>query len=143
MLNTIYRWSGFLKTLAVLGTRVGVGLVFIQAGWGKLNNLERTIGFFTSINIPLPQVQGPMVALLEFLGGLAILTGFATRVAAIPLVVIMLVALRTAHWDEVKSFVDVFGQSTMLYALLLLWLAAHGPGRWSVDRFTLEKNIKD
>ncbi len=142
MLQTIYRWSGTFQILAHVLTRIGVGLIFLQAGWGKLNNLERTIGFFTNIGIPLPQVQGPMVALFEFLGGLFLILGFGTRLTAIPLFVIMMVALKTAHWAEVKSFVDIFGQDTALYGILLLWLVGYGAGPFSVDRLTFEKRLK-
>lgn len=142
MIRTLYHWAGLFRNTAFVLTRVCIGWIFIQSGWGKLNNLEKIVGFFTSLGIPMPQVQAPMVALIEFIGGLLILVGFATRVTAIPLIVIMMVALKTAHWGDVKTFGDLFGQDVFLYALLLIWLVGHGPGPLSVDQFTLEKKYR-
>ena len=122
-----------LTALAPLLARVVLGTVFVQAGWGKFSNLPKTIGFFASIGLPYAELQAPMVASFELLGGIAILMGLATRFACIPLTVIMLVALSTAHRADISSISDLFGISVFLYIVLFFWLAVHGPGPISVD----------
>ena len=61
--------------------------MFILAGFGKLTAIAGTAGWFGSIGLPLPTVDAVLVGLLELVGGLAILVGFQTRIAAIVLAV--------------------------------------------------------
>lgn len=132
-LNAIEKKCASLQELSLFLVRVVVGVTFAMSGWGKLNNLERTIGFFASIGIPAASVQAPFVALVEFLMGLCVLLGVRARVAALPLIATMIVALITAHRDEITGFDALFGLSPFLYAVMLLVVAAFGAGRWSVD----------
>jgi putative oxidoreductase len=112
---------------------VSVGLVFVTAGWGKLQNLERVIEFFRSLGIPAPELQAPFVAATELACGLLLVLGFATRFAAVPLVVTMVVAIRTALWEELEGVADLFGRAEHLFIVLLVWLAVVGAGAISLD----------
>lgn len=119
--------------LPPLLTRGIVGWVFCQTGWGKLHNLEKVIEFFTSLGIPYPEVQAPFVASVEFGGGLALLLGLGTRIVAIPLSIIMVVALVTAQSEEITDLNSLFGLSEFLYIALMAWLITTGPGKFSID----------
>lgn len=114
--------------------RIGVGTVFVQSGWGKLHNLEQVTGFFTELGLPAPGFHAVLVSTTELVGGTLVLVGLFTRLAAIPLLVTMLVAIRTALWDQVDSLGSLFGLTEALYALVFVWLAIGGPGPLSVDR---------
>lgn len=127
------RKSWILGLFGAVLIRFTVGWVFLASGWWKLHNLQQVTGFFTSLGIPLAIVQAPMVSCFEFLGGLFILVGFLTRLAAIPLIVIMMVALLTAHSGEIHSLKDLLDQTPFLYAVMLLGLLGQGPGKFSVD----------
>ncbi len=118
---------------APLLARVCVGLVFTSAGAGKLRNLEQTVAFFESLGIPAPELQAPFVAATELGGGLLLIAGLATRLAALPLAATMVVAIATALWSELEGAVDLFGRSEFLLGLLLVWLVLSGPGRFSLD----------
>ena len=48
-----------LEWLPQLVTRITIGWVFIESGWGKLHNLDRVIGYFQSLGIPAPAIQAP------------------------------------------------------------------------------------
>ena len=61
--------------LALLLLRIGVGVVFIVAGWGKLTGIEGVQGFFGDLGIPLAGMMAWVVAIVEFVGGLMVLTG--------------------------------------------------------------------
>jgi putative oxidoreductase len=125
-----------------LTTRIAVGWVFVESGWGKLHNIEKVTGYFTSLGIPLPAVQAPMVAGIEFLGGIMLILGLATRIVSIPLIGIMSVAILTAKWSEIASTSDLFGFSEFLYIVLLLWLLINGPSNLALDHLVAKKMMK-
>ena len=81
----------YFPFLAVAVARVTVGWVFVESGWGKLHHLDKVQAFFESLGIPAASLQAPLVASLEFGGGLLLLAGLATRLASLPLMVIMAV----------------------------------------------------
>ncbi len=79
--------------------RVVVGIVFLAHGGQKLfvwgiGNVARSFG---QMGIPLPMLAAPVVTLVEFLGGLALLVGLWTRWVAIPLAINMLGAMLAVH----------------------------------------------
>jgi putative oxidoreductase len=129
-----------LRWLAPLLARVVIGLVFVKTGWGKLHNLEQVTEFFRSLGIPAAQIQAPFAASMEFLCGLLVLAGLCTRLASVPLIVIMIVAIRTAKLGDFSDAHDpiewlnvLFGLSEFLYIVLLVWLAIQGAGRLALD----------
>jgi putative oxidoreductase len=114
--------------------RATLGWVFLQSGWGKLNDLPKVVAFFTELGVPAPQIQAPLAAGTEFLCGALILLGLATRLASLPLIGTMLVAILTARRGDIHGFSDLFGMEEYLYMALLLWLGAYGGGPISLDR---------
>ena len=69
-----------------LVARVTVGWVFLWSGWGKLNNLPIVIDNFVGWSIPFPKILAPFVSGVEYIGGILLLLGLFTRMAAVPLV---------------------------------------------------------
>lgn len=120
--------------------RLSVGFVFVQSGWGKLHNLPKVIEFFASIGIPAPELQAPFVATLEFACGLLLVLGLFTRIASLPLIVIMLVAIKTAKMSDLTDWSDILGFSEYLYIVLLAWLLTSGAGCASLDRVFCRKS---
>jgi putative oxidoreductase len=120
--------------LPALMTRVTVGLVFVESGWGKLHHLERVTEYFTSLGIPFPALQAPFVAGVEVIGGAMLLVGLASRWAAIPLIATMVVAIMTAKMADITGLTDIFGFSEFLYIVLLVWVLIFGSGFLSLDR---------
>ena len=117
--------------LGPLLARLTVGWVFAQSGWGKFQNIERVVGFFTNIGIPAPEFQARFVAGHELVCGVLVMVGLATRLSAIPLAIIMVVALATAVDFEGPTgllFSDEFG-----YFAIFVWLLLSGPGAASLD----------
>jgi putative oxidoreductase len=122
-----------LTWLPPLLARVSVGLVFVTTGWSKLQNLGRVIEFFRSLGIPAPELQAPFVAATELSCGLLLVLGLATRFAAVPLIITMIVAICTALWEELEGVLDLFGREEYLFIILLAWLAVVGAGAVSLD----------
>ena len=113
--------------------RLTLGWVFLMSGWGKLHHLDDIIDFFESLHIPAAHLQAPFVAGVEFVCGTLLLLGLFTRLAAVPLVITMIVAILTARREELTSIDALFGFIEYLYIVLLLYLAAEGPGPLSLD----------
>jgi putative oxidoreductase len=123
-----------LRWVAPTLARLTVGLVFAQSGWGKLHGLENVTNYFAELGIPAPGFNAVMASTTEFVCGWLLLFGLGTRFAALPLIITMCVALRTALWDQIDSLSSLFGLSEFLYIALLVWLGTHGPGPLSLDR---------
>lgn len=113
--------------------RLAVGLIFFQSGWGKLHNLPQVTDYFAELGLPAPAFQATLASTTELVCGGLLLLGFLTRFAAVPLIITMMVAIRTALWDQVEGLSSLFSLSEFLYILLLAWLGTSGPGPFSID----------
>jgi putative oxidoreductase len=129
----ILRVASGLRWLPPTVARLTLGFVFVQSGWGKLNNLPKVVAFFTELGIPAPQFQAPLAAGSELVCGALMLLGLATRLASLPLIITMLVAILTARRSELTGLSDLFGFIEYLYIALCLWLGAYGAGPLSLD----------
>jgi putative oxidoreductase len=114
--------------------RLVIGVVFVHSGWGKLHNLDQVAQFFASLGVPFPELQAPFVAAIEFGCGALVLAGLATRLAALPLIGTMAVALATALAPKITGVNALFGLAEFLYVALLVQLAIGGAGAISADR---------
>ncbi|MEX1012882.1 MAG: DoxX family protein [Waddliaceae bacterium] len=136
-----------LKHPLLLFMRLFWGIAFFYAGWGKLQNIDSVINFFTSVDIPFPNILAYLVALFETLGGVLLVFGLGSRIIAIPLIAIMTVAYAKAHYAVVENFMQNpqgFVQETpFLYLLTALLVLCFGPGAFSLDaiikHFKLER----
>lgn len=118
--------------LAALG-RLLLAAIFLISGLGKLAAPAATIGYIGAAGLPLPQLGYAVALVVEIGGGLLMLVGFQTRIAAWVLAAFTLVAAVTFHHD----FAD---QNQMIHFLKnlaitggFLQVAAFGAGRFSVD----------
>jgi putative oxidoreductase len=119
--------------LAPLAARIVVGWVFLWSGWEKLNDLPRITQNFADWGIPFPQILTPFASGVEFVGGTLLLIGLFTRIAAPALVIVMVVAIISAKWDQIDSAETLLGFEEVSYMALFGWLAISGPGPVSVD----------
>jgi len=122
-----------LRVLPPLLARLGVGLAFVQTGWGKLHSLDQVTDYFRSLGIPFAAVQAPFVAALELVCGALLIVGLATRGAAMMLIGTMVVAIATAILPDVAGVGELFGTIEALYVVIFLYLAVGGAGRLSLD----------
>ena len=78
--------------------------VFWMAGTNKLGDMESTIAWFGNpdwgLGLPMPELMAWAAALTEAGGAILLLIGLATRWISIPLMVTMVVAAVTVHWDR-------------------------------------------
>ncbi len=90
--------------IAPLLLRLYLAPVFIQAGYNKLAHFESTAAWFGNpdwgLGLPMPEVMAALAAGTEFFGGILLIAGLAVRWISIPLMVTMLVAALTVHWEN-------------------------------------------
>ena len=119
--------------ILILVGRILISILFILAGFGKLTAIGGTAGYFGSLGLPLPTVTAVVVGLVELLGGLAILVGFQTRVAALVIALFTVGATLVAHLDFADGMQVLMLQKNLAITGGLLVLAAAGAGALSID----------
>lgn len=115
--------------VAILLLRIGVGVIFVLAGWGKLTGIEGVQGFFGDIGIPAAALMAWVVALTEFVGGLMVLIGLYLRIPALLLAVVMVVAIFTVKLEQGFNAMRI--DLTLL--LMSLALSILGSGKMSFE----------
>lgn len=128
-----------LDWLGPLVARITLGVLFVSTGWGKVHNLAKVTAYFDELGIPFAGFQAPMVSFIELFGGALLVIGLASRIAAVPLMGSMAVAILTAQRANVHGLPDLFGLVEWTYFALLLWVAIAGPGRVSVDQLLFNR----
>jgi putative oxidoreductase len=140
---------------AIISLRLMAGGVFLWEGVLKFIYVNQGVGRFTKLGLPFPQATANMVGVLEIVGGILLITGFLTRVIAIPFVIEMLVAIlstkislylgtsplplppvppRIGLWAVLHEVRSEYAQLMTTFFLLLA-----GPGGWSLDALLVRK----
>lgn len=122
--------------------RLMVGAVFLSEGIQKfLFPALRGAGRFEKIGLPSPEFLGNFVGAFEILCGTFVSLGLLTRLASIPLIIIMLVAFATTKTEVYleKGFWEMLHGSRTDWAMLLgsIFLLIKGAGCWSFDKMLM------
>lgn len=129
-MHFISKFVGYKPSVGILILRLGVGIVFLVHGIAKLGDIAGTAGFFSSIGIPMATFSAWVVALVETVGGAALILGLGTHIAAALLIIVMLVAIFAAKWS--RGFVGGYEFDLVLLTSLLS-LVFGGAGKYSLD----------
>jgi putative oxidoreductase len=123
-----------LQSWALTLIRLVVGVVFLAHGSQKLFSFgfAGVTAFFAKFGVPLPGISAPVVTLVEFLGGIALLFGVATRWAALVLAIDMLGAIVLVHF-KAGFFLPAGFEFALTLLVVNLALALAGPGSLAVD----------
>lgn len=120
-----------MNTIVPLLGRLGLSLIFIISGWGKIAGYAATQGYMASRGVPGELL--PLVIALELGGGLALLAGLFTRWTAFALAAFSLVSALVFHFDFADPMQATSFWKNVAMAGGFLMLAANGPGALSVD----------
>ena len=114
--------------------RVITGTIFVAHGAQKLfvYGLDGVAGGFAQMGIPFPTIVGPMVGLLELVGGLALIVGLLTRLAGAGLAINMLGAFLLVHLPA-GFFLPNGYEFVMMLGASAITLMLTGAGRYSID----------
>jgi len=113
--------------------RLGLGLLFIIPGWGKLMAPAGIIGMLGNIGFPAPAFFGWVLLLSELVFGLTVLIGYKVKYSVWPLLVILVVATVTVYLpDLAANKIMILFHLVGIAALVSLYLT--GPGALAVDK---------
>ena len=121
---------------APLSLRIIAGIGFMMHGLPKLLDISNTQNSFT--NMGLPPELAIIIGLLEFIGGLAILLGVFTRIAAGLLAIDMIGAILLVKLS--KGFIDGY-ELDLLYLAIMISLMLTGPGNLSIEKNVLKREL--
>jgi putative oxidoreductase len=122
-----------MSSIAMLIGRILLSVIFIQAAISKLMDISGTIAYFQGLGLLLPSVAIWLVILVELVGGLMILTGLYTRIAATVLALFCIATAFIGHsdWSNIVEF-QAFMKDIAI-AGGLFYVAAAGAGIISLD----------
>ena len=141
MLHKIVQTDNANTTIII---RLMVGAVFLSEGIQKFLFADKLgAGRFAKIGLPNPDFLGPFVGSFEIVCGKLVLVGLFTRLAAIPLLAIMLVAIATTKAQLLadNGFWSMLHDSRTDWVMLLasIFLLIKGGGYWSLDNKLFNK----
>lgn len=126
-------YGAFLKSPLLLLMRLFWGWGFMHSGWEKLQDIDNFAKTLEGWHVFAPYFNAYLVGYVELLGGLCLFLGFASRLAAIPLIIEMISAYFIAHQDAFASLDKFTSASPFYFLLTALIVLAFGPGRFSFD----------
>jgi putative oxidoreductase len=159
-MNPLKRLNKTRAPASVLLIRLTVGTVFLTEGIQKfLFPSDLGVGRFTKIGIPSPEIMAPFVGVVETGCGALLIVGLLTRLAAIPLIIDISVAILSTKipillgqgfWIFTLSILPRYGFLSMMheartdFSMLLggLFLLIVGGGIWSVDAYWAEVTVR-
>ncbi len=146
-IKTLYqralRLCAKLDWIGPLVVRLIVGVAFFFDGKGKLGNLEKVTSFFADdLHIPFPHANAVFVSVVELVGGLLLVIGLGTRIAALLLAATMAVAFVTAIVPNSESVLDLFSTIELTYLAIFVWLIVGGGGPISIDHLIARRETQ-
>jgi putative oxidoreductase len=124
---------------ASLFIRLAVGIVFIHAGWFKIQNLENVVGYFGMMGIPA--LLAYLVSYAEFISGILFILGIFVRYAGIVTSIIMIVAMVKVHMPNGYSLANNGYEYVLVLLLASLTVVTLGEGKYSVKNLLNRKEI--
>jgi putative oxidoreductase len=123
--------NGQLNNAAMLFARILLSAIFVQSGFNKIAGYAATSGYMDAAGVP--SILLPLVILVELGGGLMILVGFQTRIAAIALAGFTLIAAVLFHYKtgDRNQMIHFMKNVSIAGGALALFVA--GAGAWSLD----------
>lgn len=129
--------GSLFRSPILLILRLFFGISFMFAGFGKLLDISHFSDTLLTLHVPYPSLLAWLVAFTEIIGGLLLTIGLLSRIAAIPLIIVMCAAYSTVHIEALaalttnpKLFVSEAPFNFLLTSLLVF---AFGPGIFSID----------
>ncbi|TVT78913.1 MULTISPECIES: DoxX family protein [Acinetobacter] len=127
VVKNIVTQSGVANVVSLIA-RLLLAYIFLVAGWGKIVGYAGTAGYMESMGVPGALL--PLVILVEFGGGLALLFGFQTRFASLGLGIFSIITALIFHGgaEDAINFMKNFAMAGGFFMLML-----YGAGRISLD----------
>lgn len=133
--DRLYQW----KSLPLFLLRIALAYGFYSTASVKWKDIHAVAEWFGTLGIPASTFNAYLAAGTETAGVLLLILGAGTRLISIPLIIIMLVAIKTVHWANGFEAGDNGFEIPLYYLLMLVTLFIFGAGKWSIDYFIDKK----
>lgn len=120
-----------INNVSTLVGRALIAIMFIMAGYSKIGGYEGTQGYMESVGVP--GILLPVVIALELLGGIAVLVGYQTKIAAFLLGGFTFLTAIMFHSDFAQQMQMILFMKNLAIGGAFLLLFVHGPGRWALN----------
>jgi putative oxidoreductase len=127
------------KDLPLLAMRLLLAYGFYGPAMNKLKNINGVISWFEQMELPMPALNAYMAAATESVGVVLLVLGLGVRFISLPLIVTMLVAIKTVHWSNGFPSGDNGFEIPLYFILMLFTLLIYGGGNLGVDYFLRKK----
>jgi putative oxidoreductase len=136
-MRTLYRkfveGTGKLHDVQLLLFRVILAIGFFGPATMKVKNLEGVAEWFGSMSYPFPMVSAILAMTTEVLGVILLTIGLGSRIIALPMMFVMVVAIFTTHISNGFAAGDNGFEIPLYYFLMLFALVVQGSGKFSLD----------
>ncbi|GIV26942.1 MAG: hypothetical protein KatS3mg027_0756 [Bacteroidia bacterium] len=128
-----------LQDAALLMVRGILAYGFYEPAKTKWEDIHSVGEWFEGMGMPMPYLNAYLSASFEMAGVFLLLLGLLTRWISFPLIVIMIVAIKTVHWENGFAASDNGFEIPLYYMIMLFVLVAFGGGKYSVDYWLWER----
>jgi len=144
-MNTLYNkfveGAGKLRDIPLLLFRLILAVGFYEPAMMKVKNLSGVAEWFGSMNYPLPMISASISMVTEVSGIVLLILGLGSRLIAMPMMFIMVIATFTVHISNGFPAGDNGFEIPLYYFLMLFALVVYGSGKFSVD-YLISKRSK-
>jgi putative oxidoreductase len=122
-----------LTGLPLLLMRLILAYGFYEPAISKMNDIEAIASWFSDMGLPFPTLNAYLATYTEFFGFILLLIGLGTRWISIPLIITLIVAIKTVHWENGFSSGNNGYEIPLYYIIMLVTLLVYGSGKISSD----------
>ena len=136
LITTYQKYVAFtanFQSVALFFIRAILAYGFYGPATTKLKDIHAIGDWFKELGMPLPYINAYAATITELSGFILIALGLGTRIIAIPMIIVMIVAIKTVHLANGFEAGNNGFEIPLYYILMLLTLIAFGAGKWSVD----------
>ena len=133
-INRYFTILASLKDLPPLMFRLILAYGFYEPAMQKIANIGAVAKWFGTMGIPFPLLNAYLAAGTEAVGIVLLTLGLGVRFIAVPLIVVMLVAISTVHLQHGFSCGHNGIEIPLYFMVMLVTLLTYGAGRFSIDR---------
>ncbi len=133
MYDVIVQKLSRLKDLPLLFIRLALAYGFYSPAMAKLNDVGAIAEWFETLGMPAPLLNAYLATYTEVAGVILLTLGLATRFITLPLIVTMIVAIKTIHWQNGFNASDNGFEIPLYYTVMLITLLIYGAGKISID----------
>ncbi|TXH35125.1 MAG: DoxX family protein [Rhodospirillaceae bacterium] len=123
-----------LRNIAALIGRILIAVIFLWSGFGKVTNFGGTVGYISSVGLPMPEVAAIIAVIVELIGGLCLLIGFQARLAGLAIAIFTVAAGFSFHTNFGDMTQTIMFFKNLAIAGGALQIFAFGAGAFSIDK---------